>query len=190
MPRVQWQGIELLNYLTTNLDDILAAHNCQNVIILRDLNQHLVMRTFTELTVMQGLQNHVDFPTHQRGGSLDPVLTNLASDSEKCRTLDVVDTSDHLAVLSTIKIAPAREEEHHRTTTTTHNTTSTPSPPSSSTCSNSMSHTGPAQRALKSSHGLSIVVVLLLSKNTVPGGATKGAPPRVTRPCTELRAKS
>ena len=73
------------------------------------------MREFTELTVVQGLQNHVDFPTHQRGGSLDPVLTDLAGDSVRCRPLDFVGTSDHLAVLSTIKIAPAREEEHHRT---------------------------------------------------------------------------
>ena len=28
MYRPQWQRSELLNYLTTNLDDIIPAHNC------------------------------------------------------------------------------------------------------------------------------------------------------------------
>ena len=56
--RPQWQGSAPLTYLTDHLDDIMAAHNCQNVVIVGDLNQHLVMRAFTEL------HNHVDFPTH------------------------------------------------------------------------------------------------------------------------------
>lgn len=42
-------------------DYIMAANNCQNTIIVGDLNQHLVMRVFTELTVVHGLFNHVDF---------------------------------------------------------------------------------------------------------------------------------
>ena len=115
MYRPQWQGSEPLAYLTDNLDNIMAAHNCQNVVVAGDLNQHLVMRAFTELTVVQGLQNHVDFPTHQRGGSLDPVLTDLASDNVRCRPLDPVGTSDHLAVLTTLTLDPTREEERRRT---------------------------------------------------------------------------
>ena len=65
------------SYLTEHLDDIIAAHNCQNVMLVGDLNQHLVMRAFTEFIVVQGLHNHVDFPTHQLGGYLDPVLIDL-----------------------------------------------------------------------------------------------------------------
>ena len=45
--RPQWQGNDPLNYLTDHLDDIMAAHNCQNVVIVGDLNQHLVMMAFT-----------------------------------------------------------------------------------------------------------------------------------------------
>ncbi len=115
MYRPQWQGSEPLNYLINNLDEIMETNNCHNVAIVGDLNQHLVTRAFTELTVVQGLTNHVTFPTHQRGGSLDPVLTDLISDCVQCRPLDYVGSSDHLAVLSTIKLAPAREEEHERT---------------------------------------------------------------------------
>ncbi|MPC23015.1 hypothetical protein E2C01_016050 [Portunus trituberculatus] len=83
--------------------------------IVGDLNHNIVLRVFTELTVVQGLHNHVDFPTHQRGGSLDPMLTDLAGDSVQSHPMDFVDTSDHLAVLSTINLAPACEEDHHRT---------------------------------------------------------------------------
>ena len=73
--RSQWQESNPLVYLTDNLDDIMVSHNCQNVVVVDDLNQHQVVRAPTELTVVQGLQNHVNFPTHQRGGSLDSVLT-------------------------------------------------------------------------------------------------------------------
>ncbi|MPC08212.1 hypothetical protein E2C01_000789 [Portunus trituberculatus] len=48
-------GSESLTYLINYLDGTIAAHTCQNVAIIGDLNQHLVMRAFTELTVVQGL---------------------------------------------------------------------------------------------------------------------------------------
>ena len=83
--------------------------------VVGDLNQHQVVRAFTKLTVVQRLQNHVNFPTHQRGGSLDPVLTDLAGESVQFHSLDYVGTSDHLAFLSTISLPPACDEEHHRT---------------------------------------------------------------------------
>ena len=113
--RAQWQGSNPLVYLKDNLDDIMASHNCQNVVVVGDLNQHQMVRAFTELTVVQRLQNHVNFPTHQRGGSLDPVLTDLVGESVQCHSLDYVGTSNHLAILSTISLSPARDEEHHRT---------------------------------------------------------------------------
>ncbi|XP_045103060.1 uncharacterized protein LOC123499311 [Portunus trituberculatus] len=112
--RPQWQGNAPLNYLSEHLDDIMAAHNCQHVVIVGDLNQHLVMRAFTDLTVVQGLHNHVNFPTHQRGGSLDPVLSDLPEACVMCRPLDRVGSSDHYAVLSSINLSAAREEEQQR----------------------------------------------------------------------------
>lgn len=114
MYRPQWQGSAPLTYLTEHLDDLMAAHSCQYAMVVGDLNQHLVARAFTELTAVHGLHNHVEFPTHQRGGSLDPVLTDLPSDCVLCCPLDRVGSSDHNAVLTTISLAPAREEEHQR----------------------------------------------------------------------------
>lgn len=52
----------------------------QNVVMGEELNQHVVRMAFAELTVMQGLHRHVDFPTHEREGSLDPVLSDQAGD--------------------------------------------------------------------------------------------------------------
>lgn len=110
MYRPQWQGAEPIRYLINRLDTILEAHNCQNVIIVGDLNQHLIQATFDELTVVHGLVNHVDFPTHIRGGSLDPVLTDLSEGTVQCQPLDSIGTSDHLAVLSHVRIAAALDE--------------------------------------------------------------------------------
>lgn len=69
MYQSEWKGNIPLIYQTDNLDDIMAAHNCQNAVIMEDLNQHLVMGAFTEFTAVQGLLNCIDFPTYQCGGS-------------------------------------------------------------------------------------------------------------------------
>ena len=67
--------------LTSQLDAIMAIHDCQNAVIVGDLSQHIVRKDFTELTVIHGLTNYVNFSTHIHGASLDPVLTDLPSDS-------------------------------------------------------------------------------------------------------------
>ncbi len=54
------------------------------------------------------------FPLHQRGGFLDPLLTDMLQDSFQCRPLDRVGSSDHHAVLATVSLAPARDEDHQR----------------------------------------------------------------------------
>ena len=72
------------------------------------------MRAFIELIVVQGLHNHVDLPTHQRGGSLYPVLTHLSGDCVQYYPLDRVGSFDHHAVLSLNSLALARDEEHQR----------------------------------------------------------------------------
>ncbi|MPC62993.1 hypothetical protein E2C01_057085 [Portunus trituberculatus] len=66
----------------------MATHSCQNVIIVGNLNQHVVRRTFTELTVVYGLTNHVNFVTHVCGAALDPVLTDLPAHSVQCCQLE------------------------------------------------------------------------------------------------------
>ena len=82
--RPPWQGGAPLTFLTSRLDAIMATHGCQNTVIVGDLNQHIVHRDFTKLTVVHGLINHVNFPTHIHGASLDPILTDLPSDSVQC----------------------------------------------------------------------------------------------------------
>ena len=113
--RPQWQNSAPLTFLTDHLDAILATHDCQNTVIVGDLNQHLVNRAFTELITVHGLNNHVDFATHERGGSLDPVLTDLPGDSVQCYRMDKVGSSDHHAVLCEIGLNPACEEGSQRT---------------------------------------------------------------------------
>ena len=108
------QGDAPLTFLTNQLDAIMTAHDCQNIVIVGDMNQHLVNRAFTELTVLHGLTNHVTFSTHVRGGSLDPVLTDLPCDSVHCQQGNRIGSSDHNAVLSHLGLNPASEEPSQR----------------------------------------------------------------------------
>lgn len=108
--RPQWQGREPLLFLHTNLDALMQQHSCKRTIILGDMNQHLVARTYDELLSDYGLTNHVDFPTHISGSSLDPVLTDLPASVVTCRSTGSVGSSDHFAVLTTIKLAVDRDE--------------------------------------------------------------------------------
>lgn len=83
--------------------------------IVGDLNFHLEQDAFNNLLTVQGLSNHVSFPTHERGGSLDPVLSDLPDSSIICKQLDPVGTSDHYAVLTQVKLDAAREDAVPRT---------------------------------------------------------------------------
>ena len=109
------QGGAPLTFLIDELDSIMAAHACQNIAVVGDMNQHLVSRAFTELTVIHGLTNHVTFSTHVRGCSLDPVLTDLPRDSVHCQQLNRIGSSDHNAVFSHFGLNPASEESSQRT---------------------------------------------------------------------------
>lgn len=113
--RPQWQGGDPLHYLTTNLDALLLQHSCKHLIIVGDLNQHLVQRQFDEMLTVYGLTNHVSFPTHISGSSLDPVITDLPSSLVTCRPLATVGSSDHLAVFTNIMLAIDRDEAVTRT---------------------------------------------------------------------------
>ena len=113
--RPQWQGAEPLQFLHTHLDRLLQQYSCTSTIIVGDLNQHMVARSFEELLTVYGLTNHVTFPTHILGGSLDPVISDLPEEAVTCRPLSAVGSSDHLAILSTIHVAALRDASMKRT---------------------------------------------------------------------------
>ena len=116
MYRPQWHLNDPITFLTENLDTIMESHNCQNVIIVGDLNPPLVQRAFNDMMAVQGLTNHVNFPTHELGGSLDPVLTDLPDSDVECKPLDKVGTSDHYAVMTNVKLRAALDEGTERMT--------------------------------------------------------------------------
>ncbi len=109
------QGPLILDFLTDNLDDLLTRHRCRHVLIVGDMNYHLERHAYDNLLAVQGLIDHVTFPTHERGGTLDPVITDLGESTVMCRQLGQVGSSDHNAVLTDINIGVAREEAVTRT---------------------------------------------------------------------------
>ena len=109
------QGTTLLDFLTVNLDAIMTASQCDSVVIVGDLNQHRVRDAFNTLLVVHDLHNHVTFPTHISGSSLDPVVTDLPPHTVQCQPMDFVGTSDHVAVLTRIAFRRPREESYTRT---------------------------------------------------------------------------
>lgn len=113
--RPPWQGTALFDYLTANIDALMVANRCENIMIIGDLNQNTVREAFTSLTVVHDLHNHVTFPTHISGSSLDPVVTDLPPNTVQCSSLGFVGTSDHVAVLTKIKFERPREESYTRT---------------------------------------------------------------------------
>lgn len=97
--RPQWQGSAFRTFLTDQLDAVMATHWCQNIMKVGDSDQRLVNKSFTELTVVRGLTNHVNFATHTLGSSLDLVLFSFLGDSVACSPLRA-GSSDHNAVVS------------------------------------------------------------------------------------------
>ena len=102
MYRLPRQGSAPLDFLTEELDTILLRHKYSHVMVVGDLNFHLEQEVFNSLLTVQSLINHVTFPTHERGGSLYPVLSDLPETSIVCQLLGPVSTSDHYAVLAQI----------------------------------------------------------------------------------------
>ena len=113
--RPQWQRGEPLAFLQIHLDNLLQQYSCNHTIIVGDLNQHLVARTFEELLTVYGLKNHVTFPTHNSGSSLDPVISDLPEEIVTCSPLGAVGSSDHLAIISTFQVAALRDSTMKRT---------------------------------------------------------------------------
>ena len=112
--RPQWQGSEPIMFLKSNLDNILVENSCTNVVIVGDLNQNIISRSFNDLLDTHGLINHVNFPTHISGSSLDPVLTDMTQGAVTCRVGGTVGTSDHYAVVSSISLSALRDDPVER----------------------------------------------------------------------------
>ncbi|KAK8372994.1 hypothetical protein O3P69_017735, partial [Scylla paramamosain] len=71
-----------LLYLKEALDVLLVTHRCQHILLLGDLNHHLERDAYENLLTVQGLKDHVTFPTHELGETLDPVISDLEEDTQ------------------------------------------------------------------------------------------------------------
>ena len=114
--RPQWQGGQPIDFLHRNLDDLMVQHACKHILVVGDMNQNLIIRSFEDWLDVYGLENHVNFPTHISGSSLDPVVTDLPSSLVSCRSLGYVGSSDHQAIYTAIEICPQYDEAVTRTT--------------------------------------------------------------------------
>jgi len=109
------QGTIITEFLINHLDNMLSYSQCENLIIVGDLNQHTIQANFDSMLALYDLTNHVNFATHSSGSSLDPVVTNFPEDTVRCSPLGFVGTSDHIAVLTTIAFTHLHEENYSRT---------------------------------------------------------------------------
>ncbi|KAG0715323.1 hypothetical protein GWK47_012205 [Chionoecetes opilio] len=71
--RPQWQGNDPIHFLHTNIDTLLFQHSCNHLIVVGNMNQHMVARQLEDLLTEYGLSYHVNFPTHTSVSSLGPV---------------------------------------------------------------------------------------------------------------------
>lgn len=113
--RPQWQGRKPTEFLMNDLDGILHQYTCKNVLIVGDKNQHLAARSFEDLSTICGINNHVDFPTHISGCSLDPVISDFPEGAVSCCSTGAVGFSDHHAIFNRISLKATREEALTRT---------------------------------------------------------------------------
>ncbi|MPC74173.1 hypothetical protein E2C01_068523 [Portunus trituberculatus] len=99
------QGPVSLLYLAEALDNLMMAHSCSHVLIVRDLSHHLERDAYENLLEVQGLTDRVTFPTHERGGTLDPTT----------RTGFSVISWGSWAALTQLDVGVARDEATIRT---------------------------------------------------------------------------
>ena len=93
----------------------MTHHRCKHVLIMGDLNHHMEEAAYKNLLTVQGLTVYVTFPTHERGGTLDPAFTYLGEGTVTCHQLEQVGSSDHHAILIKTDVVVARDETISRT---------------------------------------------------------------------------
>ncbi len=91
------------------------THRCQHILLVGDLNHHPEPNAYENLLTVQGLKDHVTFSTHDWGGTLDPVISDLEEHTRSCHQLGLMGSSDHLAVLTQVDMGVARDEATTRT---------------------------------------------------------------------------
>ena len=110
------QGRSSFDFLAEELDNLLQCHKCKTILVMRDLNFHLEQQAYDNLVSIQGLVNHVTFPTHEQGGLIDPVLSDLPEANIRLeQQIGKVSSSDHHATLTHIHLNAAREGAVPRT---------------------------------------------------------------------------
>ena len=114
--RPQWQRTEPIDFLHHNLDGLLYEYSCKHLVIVGDMNQNQIAVPFEDFLNIFGLINHVNFPTHDSGSSLDPVITDFSDSLVYCCPLGNVGSSDHQAVYTSIDIRTSHDSAVTRTT--------------------------------------------------------------------------
>ncbi len=58
------------------MDDLLTRHRCRHILIVGDLNHHIGGAVYENFLTLQDLTDPMTFPTHKRGGTLEPGITD------------------------------------------------------------------------------------------------------------------
>ena len=88
----------------------MLAFRCRHFMVVGNLNHHLEQGAYENLLTVQDLTDHVTFPTHERGGTLDLVISDLQEDTLRCHQLGLVGSADHHAALTQVDLGVARGE--------------------------------------------------------------------------------
>ena len=97
-----------LDDFTNFVTDLLPDHN--NNVLLRDFNLHVSNEDdidsaiFLDTIEAMGLYQHVGFPTHKSGNTLDLILSEIQSDAMVITTAPGPYITNHRAVISTLNI--------------------------------------------------------------------------------------
>ena len=110
MNRPPRRGPAPIDFLTEHLDDLLARHRCRHVLIVGDLNHHMEGAAYGNLLTVQKLTDYVIYTTYERGGTLDPSITDLSEGTVTCHQCGLLGSSDHHAILIKTDVGVAREE--------------------------------------------------------------------------------
>ena len=108
------QGPYSLLFFTETLGNLMLVHNCNQVLIVDDLNLHLERDAYENLLEVQDLTDHGTFSTHESEGTMYPVIPDY-QDSLQYHQLGLVGSFDHHTVLTQLDVDVARDEATTRT---------------------------------------------------------------------------
>ena len=97
-----------LDDLAEFLEEVLTSYS--NIIIEGDFNLHVDdianpdAQVFLDLLTAFGLQNHVNFPTHKSGHTLDLILNECISNLSVKDSIPALYLSDHTSVVSYLSV--------------------------------------------------------------------------------------